>query len=124
MWRLLFSLLPIVYIGCDRTPRPIYVNMTLQNDSPHLLNWTELVWNGPYLTGGMMGVGFGKTAIMAPWPSDTTATITFIDWQTKVEYAIDLSFPEIAEQVLSGKCKHVVFVIEDYDRASVRCRYP
>jgi hypothetical protein len=96
--------------------------MTLQNDYPYQLNWTELVWKGPYLTGGVMGAGFGKTAIMAPWPSDTTtATITFIDWDSKERVAIFVTFPEIAEQVRLGVCKHVVFVIEDYDRASVRC---
>jgi hypothetical protein len=116
---ILFSLL---FQGCDRSPRPKFVNLTFSSELAKEISWAELIWNGPYITGGEMAFGTSKTAIMAPWPSDTTtATITFIDWDSKERFAIFVTFPEIAEQVRLGVCKHVVFVIEDYDRASVRC---
>jgi hypothetical protein len=68
-----------------------------------------------------MAPGTMKTTISVPWPAETSAVITFIDWNTKERFTLNVSFPEISDLVSAGQCKHVVFVIEEYDRGSVRC---
>jgi hypothetical protein len=122
MWRFLILLFPILLLGCGQGPRPVFLDITFNNESPNLVDWARVAWEGPNVIGGQMPPGVSKTTEKVRWPDQTAAIIHFVDLEAKKRFAIEVSFAEIAEQVQARRCKEVIFVIEDYDRASVRWR--
>jgi hypothetical protein len=123
-WQFLLVLSSVIFLGCDRTPRPPLVNISLRNDMFDTINGADVKWKGPSVHAGIMGPGTSKTTISVPWPLDqTTAIITFVHLETRERYFLEVSFADIAERVRAGQCDRIFFVILDYDRATVWCHY-
>jgi len=118
---LLLSLL--LAAGCAAEHKHhVLVNVTLRNDSTNALSGVKLKWDGPYIPGGVLSPGVSKTAVSAEWPNISTGELTFIDPETEHPYAIQLSFPEVNEKVMSEKFSEVEFRILSYEKAEVTCR--
>jgi hypothetical protein len=112
----------IIFLGCHKPPPKLMsVDISLRNNSTNELRWVELVWNGPYLTGGAFSPGTEKTALQAPWPNILKGKITFIDATTRKPYTVEVPFSSVNEKIRSGDCKKVTIRILDYDKADVVC---
>jgi len=109
--------------GCHaRQPTSMVVDISLSNNSTNAIDWLKLKWNGPYVPGGILPPEVSKTTVNAEWPNVSTAKLTFVDEKTRKPYVIDLSFPEVNEQVRAGKCHDVTIRILSYDKADVICK--
>jgi hypothetical protein len=97
------------------------VDIILANASTNALVGAEIIWNGPYVPGGILSPGISSTAVSVKWPNLPNAKIIFIDRQTRKPYNIEISFASINERILSGKCRQVTIRILDYDKAEVNC---
>jgi hypothetical protein len=124
MHKLIFLLALLVGpAGCEsKQPKTTTVDIELSNNSINALDQVELVWQGPYVPGGILSPGISSTALGVEWPNLASAKLTFIDKTTRTPYTIELSFPEINQKALSGKCHDVTIRILSYDKAEVVCK--
>ena len=100
----------------DRT-----VTFTFKNESQHRLNWVSLSEAKIDPVGGVMSPGGFKTTVDLVWENDTTAKLTFVEFETRKPHSIAISFEEVTRQIQTGKCRRVVVAILDYDKALVSC---
>jgi len=113
----------VVVTGCpEKQEKSMTVDITLRNCFSNALDWVELKWNGPYVPGGILSPGIESTTVGAEWTNISSAKLTFVDKTTRKPYSIDLSFPQINERVLSGKCHDIEIRILSYDKADVICK--
>lgn len=110
-------------LGCSEqnTPDPV-VNISLENKSPRALDWVRLEWEGPDVPGGVLSVGVSKTSVGVDWPNLESATITFVDEESRTRYTIAVTLAQVNQQVRKGECQHITFRILDYDKAEVTCK--
>ena len=95
------------------------VQASIENRSPHDLDWVSMEWPGPYYAAGVLPKDISKTLLDMRWPCIASGTLTFVDAKTRVPYRIALSFVSINEAIRSGKSRVVTVRILDYDKAEV-----
>ena len=113
---LIFLIASTCVSAADRT-----VTFTFKNESQHRLNWVSLVGAKIDPVGGVMSPGVFKTTVDLVWANDTTAKLTFVEFESRKPHSIEISFEEATRQIQAGKCRRVVVAILDYDKARVSC---
>lgn len=74
------------------------------------------------MPGGILPPGVDKVAVGAEWSNISSGELTFVDAVTRQPCSIKLSFPDVNEKVMSGKCSDVEIRILSYDKAEVTCK--
>ena len=118
-------------LGCGRNTQSVethdpplqacIVNISLENASSNHLNWVELKWRGPNISGGIVKAGTTATILDIKWPNAPSATLTFIDYSTQKPYTIEVPLSVANGKVTAGGIQHVTFRILAYDKADIIC---
>ncbi len=90
-------ILPTSFIGClgDKEDSSPMIDITIRNSSSQDVDWVKLTWEGPHVPGGIIPAGKGSTTAGHVPPGTTTATIEFVDKDTREPFSHEISLAEL-----------------------------
>lgn len=108
--------------GCSHLPpQRAFVTASVVNVSTAPLDWTKIVaGDRQLLSVGILIPNASSTYLdYVWWKMPESATITFVDDQTRQRYNVEISLREANARVEAGTCKRVTIRILSYERAEV-----
>ena len=122
---IILGLALIALVGCRHMfHKETFVTVGLVNMSDKKLVGTKLsAADRQLFSAGLMSPNAESTHLDYSWSNmPDQAKLSFLDYETRKSYSIEVSLTDVNAHVLSGKCKQVTIRILDYDKAEVACK--